>query len=1064
MRDSLITRAGMLLGLGLMIFGLVFSIRAVAQPEPPSGEVSARLDLFVFEQGRPVRDLTVRFADVAGRTDEAGQWRSDLAPASDRLILFDGAEALTALPLRLRAGEIVQIIITLTGPERRAMVSIESSLGQVDDQTAPVPMMPEIEAGSGKFTGRVVSTEDGTPISGARVFVSGTPLELRTDEDGQFEMEVPVGQYSVSVLHADFATRTVDGIAIEPDAVTERDFELPPAGLELAEFVVIEPFIEGSLSSVVAQRRESTAVTDVLSAEQISRAGDSDAGSALRRVTGLTLVDGSFIFVRGLGERYSSVQLNGAILPSPDPTRRVLPMDLFPTDIISQIVVQKTADAAMPGEFGGGNVQLKTVEYPDSLLFRISSGTTYNSESTGKTGLTSPGGSRDFTGFDDGTRDIPPMLAERTADGEFLRSSSPFNPDGVSPEELEELGEELAEASSYSVEEKSLPVDRGFSLSLGNSFDLGYDIRAGFISAVRYSDKWRQRSEQRDTFRASSSGLQPNDSLAFERTLRNIDLSAFFNAGISLSDWTELGVNVMLLRQTESETTISEGQQDSQNLRRFLLEWTENELFSIQGFGEHRLPWTGTLLNWQFTTATASRDDPNVRRFRRDDDNFDGTFEFSRRADSNSQSWSELDDDLTHFSADLSQPVPLPGPLSLNIKGGFSQIERDRDSVIRTFSFIGGIPAGVGQRDQDEILTPEFIASRGLRLREGTSPTDNYFAEQELTAFYGMAELDLFERLLLVGGVRVEDNFQLVESNDLTNPLAAPTIGLIDESDTLLSGSATWQFFRNAQLRLGYSESLSRPDFREISPSPFIDPLLDLRTVGNPDLVVTEITNLDARVEYYFNEIDSLSFAYFYKELTNPIETVSSSGGSGTIITLQNALGAEIEGFEIDLYRGLGFVNEWDWLDALRAGWLRRIGLENFFVAANYTDLTTNVSIDPLLSNSTNDDRALQGASPWVINAQIGYNDPRERFEVTLLYNSSGARISRAGTLGQPDIFEEPFEQFDLVAKYRHGERWTVKLELENLLDSTVEFTQGDETSRIFKPGISIGLGLDFRL
>jgi len=395
-----------------------------------------------------------------------------------------------------------------------------------------------------------------------------------------------------------------------------------------------------------------------------------------------------------------------------------------------------------------------------------------------------------------------------------------------------------------------------------------------------------------------------------------------------------------------------------------------------------------------------------------------------------------------------------------------AQTERDRIAGRRTFSFGGRLPAGANELDQDDLLTPEFIGpgSRQLRLREDTQPTDNFTAEQKLSAWFAMTELTVFEDWTLIAGLRQEDNFQTVETEDLGDPNAPPLVSLIDEKDDLLSGSLTWRFLGNAQLRLGYAETLSRPDFREISPAPFVDPVLDLRTVGNPNLRVSSIVNYDARIEYYFTEIDSISFAYFYKDLTDPIERVVSSGGSGTTIFLENALGAEVEGWEIDVYRGLGFINDWDWLDRIRMGWLRRSGLANFYFAANYSDISTDVSIDPNVSNQTNPDRALEGASPWVVNLQLGYNSPSERWEWTLLYNSFGERISRAGALGQPDIFEEPFEQLDLTAKYRHGDHWTFKLGVDNILDSKVRFTQGPETTRVFKPGISFSLGVDFRL
>jgi len=1060
MKTSIPIRAGMLLGAVLIFVGLVLTPAVHAQ----AGDAATTLEVFVFEHGRPVPGLTVRFGEAVGRTDEAGTWRGRPKPASDRLTVFDNAQALTALPMTLRAGEIVQIIITLRGEQRRAFVSVESSLGQsrvdvpADQQAEPAA------AGAGVLTGRVVSTEDGAPVENARVFISGTPIEVRTDADGQFRADVPAGDYSISVLHAEFATRTIDGVTITADAETRREFELPPAGLELAEFVVVEPFIEGSLTEVVALRRESTAVTDVLSAEQISRAGDSDAGSALKRVTGLTLVDGSFIFVRGLGERYSSVLLNGANLPSPDPTRRVLPMDLFPTDIISRIVVQKTSDASMPGAFGGGTVQMDTVGFPEEFIFKLGYSAGYNSKSTGKSGLTYPGGDRDWTGFDDGTRDVPPLLDEVIGDGTFLSRQSFLNPDGISPEQLELIGEDVAAASSYATLRKKLPVDRGWSLALGNSFEFGGGVRAGFIGSVRYSDQWRFRDEVRRSFSASDAGLTLKDEFALQRTLRNIDLSGFLNGGVEFGEWTRLGANVMLLRQTEDEVRFLDGIEDSQRLRRTKLEWTANQLFSVQFTGDHRLPMLGTETNWQFTTGKAKREDPNVREFRRDDDNQNGVFTYSARADSNSQFWANVDDDLTDWALNLAQPVPQLGPMVGRLRGGLARTRRERIAGRRIFSFTGRLPPGQNELPQDEVIVPDNISRSLLQFREDTQATDNFTAEQELNAWYAMAELDLFDHLNLTGGLRHEENFQTVETDNLSSPDAPPLVSLIDESDDLFSASATWRFLGDAQLRLGFAQTVSRPEFREISPAPFTDPILDLRTVGNRALRPSSIDNYDGRLEYYFSETDSISFAFFYKEIADPIERVVSAGGSGTTIFLQNALAAEVQGWEVDLYKRIDFLNRAEWLDGLSLGWLRRIGLENYYVAVNYADITADVEIDPDASNQTNPNRSLEGASPWVVNAQVGYTSPDETFEWTVLYNSFGERISRAGALGQPDIFEQPFAQLDVTAKYRFRDRWTFKLGLENLLNSTIRFTQGTETTRVFKPGLKISVGLDFRL
>ena len=1049
--------------LTLLAVGSALAQNQTGANDPTAAVPPAQLTVLVFEQGRPQPDLTVRADDVTGRTDQNGAWEADLPPGPTRLTVFDAAMPLTALSLNLSAGEIAQIIITLTGSDRRAMVSIESS--HTIETGLPVVAAPQADVeGSGILSGRVVSSEDGQPIVGARLFVSGTPVEARTDEDGNYSVEIPAGEYSVSVLHSEFATRTIDQVQVDVDQQTQRDFELPPAGLELAEFVVVEPFIEGSLTAVAALRRESTAVTDVISAEQISRAGDGDVGAALKRVTGLTLVGGEFVYVRGLGERYSSVLLNGANLPSPDPTRRVLPMGLFPTDIISQIVVQKTSDASMPGTFGGGTVQMTTLGFPEELLFNISLSSAYNSESTWQDGLTYDGGDRDWTGYDDGTRDVPPLLNDVIGDGTFLRVRNRFNPDGVPPEELERLSEELAGLTDYSNRNKELPADRGFGVSLGNSFQIGSDVSAGFLASVQYGDQWRQRNEDRATFSATNQGLEVRDEFTVERTLRNIDFSAFLNTGIEFADWTKLGVNLMLLRQTEDEVELQAGQQEAQQFQRIQHEWTESELFTVQLLGEHRIPWTDTEISWQYSEGTATREDPNVVEYRRDDGDGDGVFIFSRRADSNSQVWANVDDDLSDWSFQVKQPLPELGPILFTPSFGAGETIRDRIAGQRTFRFGGRVSGEIDELPQNDLLVPDNIGPDGLLLRESTQATDNFTAEQELTTWFAMLETNIFDKVQIVTGIRSEDNFQQIQTNNLSSPDASPVVSEIDETDELLSGSLTWQATEKLQLRLGYSETLSRPDLREISPAPFVDPILDLRTVGNPDLEVTSIENIDGRIEYYFNEIDSISFAYFYKDLTNPIEKTVSAGASGTTIFLANALGAEVEGWEIDLYRSLGFINDWDWLDSIRMGWLRNIGLENYYIAANYAEIDTSVSLDPNNTNQTNLNRALEGASPWVINAQIGYTSADDALEWTLLYNSFGERISRAGALGQPDIFEEPFAQLDFVASYTFRDRWSVQLELQNILDSEVEFTQGGFTTQIYKPGVTVGFGLQFGL
>lgn len=1019
----------------------------------------ASVALYVFDQQQPLAGAEVLVDGQArATTDRDGAARLVLAPGSRRIVVLrDGTEVLT-LELDAREDEQGEIIATLY-PDSAPSVFVESSHGESGQVAGAAP------AGDlgppGLLEGRIVGSEDGQPIEGARIYVSGTPLDIRSDAEGRFRVELPPGSYAISVIAADFATQTVDDIAVASEQPTIRDVELTPAGLELPEFVVLEPFVEGSLAAFVEERRASSAVTDVLGAEQISRQGDSDAAGALKRVTGLTLVDGKYVYVRGLGERYSSVLLNGAQIPSPDPTRRVVPLDLFPTDVLSGVVIQKTYSAEMPGEFGGGTIQLRTKSYPDELLVKFGFSGGYVDGATFEDGLGYEGGDRDWTGFDDGSRALPDSLAEATAGGQFIRPASTFNPDGFSAEQIEGFGEDLA-TLGYDVRPEQIDPNFGFSASVGNSFGLGQDGRWGFLGAVRYANAGDFTEEDRRTYSSTNQGLELNEQFDVRRTTRNVDLSGFLNVGAELGDDHRIAATSMFLHQAEDEVSVSEGESDSQQLQRFRLRWIESELVSNQLTGEHALPLANLGLSWQYTAARADRYEPNTREYRRDLIN--GEYLFSNRADNNSQSFARLIDNADNWSVDLELPFALGEDSSLKFFGGVNEVSRDRDASLRTFKFGGGGPfltPDLRRESIEQIFVPDNIGRGLFTLQDSTRATDNYVADQELSARYLSADLNLFDTWRFTAGYREEDNRQTVLTNDLTNPQAPPVVGEIDQTDYLPSLAMTWWHSDDAQLRLGYGRSVSRPDFRELSAAPFLDPLLDIITVGNPDLVSTVIDNIDLRWEYYFSPTESFSVGAFYKDFANPIEKTLSSGGSTSILTLRNALGAEVYGIEFDVYKQLSFIGRWSWVqDSFLDRW---IPWDDFHVGANYARIESSVQLDPNQTTQTNAERPLQGQSPYVANLQLGYTDPDGGSEWTLLYNVFGERISQAGVQRQPDVYEQPFPQLDLVYRRGFGDQWDFKLRLKNLLDPEVEFTQGSEITRRYSKGREISLSIEFK-
>ncbi|MGK7294975.1 MAG: TonB-dependent receptor domain-containing protein [Candidatus Wenzhouxiangella sp. M2_3B_020] len=1058
MRDSYLTRAGLMLGALLIVLGLLLTAAADAQNASPADD--AVLEVFVFEGGHPVPGLTLRAGDLSGTTNASGAWEAEVQPGETRLTVFDGAQALTALPMRFSPGEIAQVIITLTGEERRAQVSVSSS-HSVERRPAAGQARQEQQqqsAGEGELVGRVVSTEDGAPITDARIFVSGTPVQARTDDDGRFAVTVPAGEYSVSVLHGEYATRTVDGVVVENDEATTRDFELPPAGLELAEYVVTVPYIEGSITSVIDEQRQTASVANVLGAEQISRAGDSDVANALSRVTGLTLVDGQFIYIRGLGERYSSTLVNGANVPSPDPTRKVVPLDLFPTGVIRSILVQKGYSPEMPGDFGGGVVEIRTRGIPEEDFFAIELSAGYRAGTTFDEGLTYEGGDRDFSGFDDGTRDIPEPVAGVIAGGVKIPPvRTPFTPDGITEEELERLGESFP--TIYDVDEKEPGPDRGVSIEGGKRFTFADGWSAGITGSILWDDSWRSRTELRRTFIPLGDGsLRPNDDYTIERTTRTIGLSGFLTAGIDYGDLHALDLTSMLLRQTEDEATRQIGfNLDEDGIVKFNeLEWEERQLIANQAEGRHVFPFLNSArLEWDYSESRAELYEPDNRRYRFDPDP-ESEFIFSRRADSNIRRYTFLDDKAVDFGGDLFVPFELSGWLEAELSGGFRSTEKSRSSIIRRFAFddIGNIPFDVRRRQSlEDILIPEFIGPDGAQIVELTDDGDNYTASLDIEAFYGNLDFTIADTVRIAGGVRVEDWSQDVRTFSLFDPDRVSSVSELGDQDLFPAASLTWLISDRQQVRFSYAETIIRPDFKELSTSVFTDPILERVVQGNADLVPSDVRHFDLRWEFYPSPSELLSVGAFYKLIDQPVELTVEPGVEQRL-TFENADEAVNFGVEFEGRKTLEFVDEW-------FGWSGV--LEPFFVAGNVSIIESEITIDPedrgILTSTS---RELQGQSPLIVNAQVGYDRPDLGLEATVLYNFVGERIVEVGVLGAPDKVEAGAGQLDVVVRWKWSDHWRAKLKLGNLLDAEFRIEQGPKTTQQYSNGRTLGIGIEY--
>lgn len=1026
----------------------------VFESESNDAQVPASLSLFVFVDRTPISGVNVLINNaLIGTTNDNGRITATI-PVGEQMLQIESVDyGSVQRKILFTDNEVIQILINLFLDKSTAFVDIETS-NPNKALAGSAPSSQEVDAEVGFLEGVVTDAEKGDPISGVRVFVSGTPKEAVTGEDGGYRFELAPGEYAISILASRFNTRTLEGIPVTSEATTRQDLKLTPTGSELPEFVVIEPFIAGSLASVLEERREDAAVADYLGAEQISRNGDGNVASALRRVTGLTLVNGQFVFIRGLGERYSATLLNGADIPSPDPTRRVVPLDLFPTSIVESIEVQKGFTPEQVADFGGGVVQIRTRSIPEDDFFRIAISGNYNGQTTFRDGLRSVGGGRDIFGFDDGTRALPDGVSQALGDGSLF-PFSPFTQEGLTAEELEVLGESLP--SNYTVSPQTIEPGFGLDLSGGMRFDLGF-VKLGWVAAGSWSNDFQTTSQIRRTFAATpstESGLSVVDDFVFDITQRSIDLSGFTSVGAELGEHHQVTFNGMLLRNTTDENEIQTGfsNEFGTQVRVNEIEFEERELQLYQFLGEHELPfWNDSAIDWQYSTAEARSDIPDFRTSRFELNTSTDLFEFAELPNGNERNFTELDDSSESFNLNFSFNIgDLDSNYHATVKAGYSDVKRGRDSQVQRIRFesVGPLTFTPGLRNNplEQILTAEFIGADGFQIEDNTSDSDFYTASLTNESIYYGLDVSLFGFLRIYGGFREEQFFQEVITFDPLSNSSNPVASVIDTDDILPGFSATISLPWETEIRLGYSETVNRPQFRELTPAPFVDPIQDNLAVGNPDLLPAAITNYDFRIDKYFNELEFVSLSFFFKEFTQPIEQ-QILAGPDSLITFGNVPSAENFGFEFEFYKDLGFMGG---------------VFENFYTSANFAYINSTVEID-FGSGSilTSEERALQGQSPFVLNAQLGYTNPDNGITATLLYNISGERIIQVGTFGRPDIFEQPFSQLDLVVRYSLDD-WVFRMNLRNLFNDEVQFSQGSELTRLFTRGRELSLGVQYQ-
>lgn len=834
----------------------------------------------------------------------------------------------------------------------------------------------------------------------------------------------------------------------EPEQVDEQD--LDPADEQLDEtYEEPEISIPGGGIVVTGRRnrdvtRSSAQVVSVLSAEEIARTGEGDIAGALGRTTGLSVVGNGNVFVRGLGDRYSLALLNGLPLPSPQPLSRVVPLDIFPTNIVASSLVQKSYSANFPGEFGGGVINLTTRAVPDESFIKVSMGVSGDTETTFSNGLDYYGSDYDWSGFDDGTRDVPPALQNFFDSGLRIGDLSVADQGAI----VKQLGNpNLVLVQTVG---ETRPNFSG-GITAGTTFDLGAEGRMGIIATASLSNKLRTKV-------VTAQNPFTTD-LQLDRDSRNFvtDNRILANAmlGIGLEfDEAKFRFTNLFIRDTLKQSGLGFGELllDGDSLITQNTGWYERQLFDTQLVGELKLDEMSIDLRAGY--AQTQREAPYeyefvyVRTNQANQETGDIYINvLDRQRGSGSVAFSQLTEDLYYMGIDVSYPFAdwLSGTV------GYAFTDTERYSERRQFLIDGGsIPPGVGALRPDLLLGDAVIDLYGLGLSEPTQTDPAFQADLEIQAGYAKANITPAFGLSLDVGVRYESATQSVATvARFDNPFVSLANTSLENDYWLPGATLTWEASDQLQFRASASKTIARPQFRELIFQPYTDPENQRQYIGNPALQDSELFNAEARAEYYFGRGNRISLAGFYKEIDNPIEPYVSIGADTSFTTrFANAPKAELFGgeFEFQVTKPL-----FDWG---ATGWLETkqlILVTNYTytqselkVAAGDTTRIFTAGVGPIENDAAlffNSGDPLTGQSDHLLNMQFGFEDQDKLQQFTFLLNYASERVTRRGTAGLPDIVEDPGFTLDFVARQ---ELALFKLPLELKFEARNIFGRGN--------------------
>ncbi|KAA2244470.1 outer membrane beta-barrel protein [Chitinophaga agrisoli] len=880
-----------------------------------------------------------------------------------------------------------------------------------------------LAADTGKITGKVTDKKTGEALIGVTVVVQGTSTGAVTDVEGRYTLVTNVGSYTLDFKYMGYQTKSISDVAVNAGSPTSLDVIMDePKSKDLKEVVIKGTYKQETINALYVAQKNNIAVSSGISADQIRRSPDKNTGEVLKRVSGTSIQDNKYVIVRGLTDRYNNATMNNVLLPSTEPDRKTFSFDIIPAGLIDNIVINKTASPDKPGDFAGGLVQVSTRDFPAEKFISVSAGVSVNSMSTFKDSKSGFRGKYDYWTFDDGSRKLPAGVTTQTA----------FN--NLTGKAQDDVNRSFK--NTWGTSNKKVAPGTNLQITLGDTKMLRGDQKFGYVLSLTSNHTERNEFAERNDYDIDNHVFKRHN---IDTTNRyNSTLGAVANFAYSVKN-TKISFKNIYNRILDNQTTLRSLATDPQPPFHYITQsslsaMVERYLLSSTLQGEHGFG-SNKKLEWMLNYSNTNRQDPDIR--------------ISNYTDSHaivdqpvnggtSRSFSKVNDNIYNGGASFLFPILKNTRQTLKL-GVFEQY-RSRTSNYRPLSYHRSF-----NFSYDSLALPPqllfatgHLGSNGLYLRDDSSPENNYEANSNLSAGYFMFDNFITSKLRVIWGLRFESYRQKLQPVSTTGATVITTDTTYNSF--LPSANVVYALTEKTNLRLSYSNTVARPEFREIASFSFYDFINSAAIFGNPKLKQTRINNVDLRYEIYPHAGETFAVSAFYKRFKDPISEIwySIDNNDKTYVNLDDAT---VLGAELEVRKNLEFL-------------LQKWGTNSFvFLNAAYIHSSIKNPENGAINGKT---RPLPGQSPYLFNAGLQFNDPGNTMGLTILYNRIGQRINTVGddSSNKLDVYENSRNLLDLqLSKRLFKNAAEIKFNISDIFNNPYLLYQNKDSKKAYKEG-----------